>query len=182
MDTIKLVKKAQRGHVDAFERLIISHKTTMYRIAKTILPSDNDCADAIQEAIVKAYEKIHTLREPQYFKTWLLRIVMNECNQIHRHRKNLISFEKWTEPAAEDHSFTQIEVNQMLATLPKDQGDILTLFHINDISISDLALMFEVPENTIKTRLRRAREKAKEIWELQEEEFTNGKMGKRTNK
>ena len=51
----------------------------MYRIAKSLLYNDADCADAIQEAIVKAFAKLHTLKDDSYAKTWLIRIVMNEC-------------------------------------------------------------------------------------------------------
>ena len=54
----------------------------MYHIAKSLLYNDADCADAIQEAIVKAFAKLHTLKDDSYAKTWLIRIVMNECYAI----------------------------------------------------------------------------------------------------
>lgn len=56
----------------------------MYHIAKSLLYNDADCADAIQEAIVKAFVKLHTLKDDSYAKTWLIRIVMNECYAIMR--------------------------------------------------------------------------------------------------
>lgn len=177
MDVIKVVKKAQRGNVKAFERLVVFHQVLMYRVAKSILHRDEDCADAIQEAILKAYQSIRTLREPKYFKTWLLRIVMNECHQIHRQRKNLFTLEKCAEPASIEKAFVQIEVEELLDSLPEDQSHLLKLFHIEDISIKDLADIFQVPENTIKTRLRRAREKAREILTMEEDyQWKNGNM------
>ena len=60
-------------------QLIIDSEETMYHIAKSLLYNDADCADAIQEAIVKAFAKLHTLKDDSYAKTWLIRIVMNEC-------------------------------------------------------------------------------------------------------
>ena len=60
----------------------------MYHIAKSLLYNDADCADAIQEAIVKAFVKLHTLKDDSYAKTWLIRIVMNECYAIMRKEKN----------------------------------------------------------------------------------------------
>ncbi|GGA29085.1 hypothetical protein GCM10010917_12550 [Paenibacillus physcomitrellae] len=56
MDLSKEVKKAQKDHVQAFEKLIQSHKTVMYQVAKTILSQDADCGDAIQESILKAFD------------------------------------------------------------------------------------------------------------------------------
>lgn len=59
----------------------------MYHIAKSLLYNDADCADAIQEAIVKAFSKLHTLKDDSYARTWLIRIVMNECYAIMRREK-----------------------------------------------------------------------------------------------
>ena len=72
------MKKEQLGE------LIIASEETMYRVAKSLLYNDADCADAIQEAIVKAFSKLHTLKEDTYAKTWLIKIVMNECYAIMR--------------------------------------------------------------------------------------------------
>jgi RNA polymerase sigma-70 factor (ECF subfamily) len=102
---------------------------------------------------------------------------MNECHQLHRQRKNLISFEELSEPYSNDQGFEKIEVEQMLESLPEEQRELLKLFHIEDISIHELALIYEVPENTIKTKLRRAREKMRETLEKHDKEvatWTNG--------
>lgn len=176
MDAVSEVKKAQRGDKKAFEGLIFSHRTVMYRMAKTMLQRDEDCADAIQDAILKAYQNIRSLKEPRYFKSWLLRILINECKQMYRQRENIIALELRDEPVSNDDAFARIEVDQLLESLPEDQRELLKLFHIEDISVQDLAAIFEVPESTIKTRLRRAREKAKEIWLAEEErQWSNGK-------
>lgn len=70
-------------------QLIIDSEETIYHIAKSLLYNDADCADAIQEAIVKAFAKLHTLKDDSYAKTWLIRIVMNECYAIMRKEKKL---------------------------------------------------------------------------------------------
>ena len=64
--------------------LILASQETLYRVAKTLLYNDADCADAIQETIVKAFSKIHTLKKEQYAKTWLIKILINECYAIMR--------------------------------------------------------------------------------------------------
>ena len=65
-------------------QLILSSEQQLYATAKTTLRNDQDCADAIQESIVKAFSKIHTLRKDCYAKTWLIRILINECHNIVR--------------------------------------------------------------------------------------------------
>ena len=67
-------------------QLIIDSEETIYHIAKSLLYNDADCADAIQEAIVKAFAKLHTLKDDSYAKTWLIRIVMNECDHAQREK------------------------------------------------------------------------------------------------
>ncbi len=59
----------------------------MYHVAKTLLYRDADCADAIQETIVKAFSKLHTLKSDAYAKTWLTRILINECYTVIRKEK-----------------------------------------------------------------------------------------------
>ena len=62
---------------EALGELILSSERQLYATAKTILSDDQDCADAIQESIVKAFSKIDTLKKDRYAKTWLMRISMN---------------------------------------------------------------------------------------------------------
>lgn len=76
-----LVKRAQRGDDQAFVELIEENKQAMYKIAVGILKNDFDAADAIQESILTCYEKLRELKKAQYFKTWLLRILINESRR-----------------------------------------------------------------------------------------------------
>jgi RNA polymerase sigma factor (sigma-70 family) len=176
VNLIKEVKKAMKGNHSSFETLILTHKLMMYRVSRTILSRDEDCADAMQEAIMKAFQSIHTLREPRYFKTWLIRILLNECHQLHRKRKNLISIDELAEPLSKETGYEKIEIEQLLDVLPSEEKQLLKLFYIEDLSIRDLALILSIPENTVKTKLRRAREKVKKTL-TEDEEVTAWKNG-----
>ena len=74
--------------------LILNSKGQLYSTAKTILYSDEDCADAIQETIAKGFSKIDTLRNDKYAKTWLIRILINECYTILRKSGKYVSLEE----------------------------------------------------------------------------------------
>ena len=178
MDLNRDVKKAIKGNRSSFEKLILTHKLIMYRVSRTILSRDEDCADAIQEAILKAFQNIHTLRETRYFKTWLIRILLNKCYQLHRKRKNLISIDELLEPISQENGYEKIEIEQLLDVLPSEEKQLLKIFYIEDLSIHDLALILDRPENTVKTKLRRAREKMQKTLAM-DEEVTTWKNGNR---
>ena len=75
----QLVRRAKKRDPDAFTELMQLHEKDMYRTASAILPQDADIADAIQETILTVWEKIDTLQKNRYFKTWMIRILINKC-------------------------------------------------------------------------------------------------------
>ena len=82
---------------EEFVRLVSDAERSLYRVAKSILRNDEDCADAIQSAILNAFDKLDTLKQKKYFTTWLTRILINECYQIIRIRKEQVSYEDYME-------------------------------------------------------------------------------------
>ncbi|MEX2104755.1 MAG: sigma-70 family RNA polymerase sigma factor, partial [Bacilli bacterium] len=74
-----MVHAAKNGDDDAFYRLILDNKEKMYRIAYSYFKNETDALEAIQEVTYRAYVRIKKLREPQYFNTWLIRIMINYC-------------------------------------------------------------------------------------------------------
>ena len=69
-----------------FTDAVLAAEPTLYRVAKSMLGSEADCADAAQNAILHAWERLDTLKKPEYFKTWLVRILINECKGVLRTR------------------------------------------------------------------------------------------------
>lgn len=72
-----LIKKARQHDSAAFSQLMQQHGQSMYKVARAILKNDEDVADAMQETALSCWEKIGTLKKEQYFKTWLIRILIN---------------------------------------------------------------------------------------------------------
>lgn len=146
------MKKEQLG------KLIIASEDSLYHVAKTLLYNDADCADAIQEAIVKAFTNLHALRQDSYAKTWLVRIVINECYAIMRKQKNIVSLEDYQNQEAvwtEDYS----DLYEALSRLPKETRICVTLYYLEGYSIKETAKMLEMTESAVKNRLSRARAK-----------------------
>ena len=136
------MKKEQLGE------LIIASEETLYRVAKSLLYNDADCADAIQEAIVKAFSKLHTLKEDAYAKTWLIKIVMNECYAIMRKEKRIISLDDYQmeEKAAEQEDYS--ELYEAIFKLPEP--------------VKEVAQILDITESAVKNRLLKARAVLKE--------------------
>lgn len=141
--------------------LIIASEDTMYHVAKTLLYSDADCADAIQETIVKAFSKLHTLKSDAYAKTWLIKILMNECYCIMRKEKRLVSLEDYTmeDTAAESADYS--DLYEAISRLPKDAALAVTLYYIEGYRVKEVAKLMDTTESSIKNRLARARAKLK---------------------
>ncbi|USG67761.1 RNA polymerase sigma factor [Brevibacillus ruminantium] len=160
------VDLAMRGDTDAFIRLILAHKNYLYSLARTYLNHDEDCSDAVQETIFKAFRSISTLKEPAFFKSWLSRILINECIQLLRAQKRMLIIEqsKW-DCIPINVPYEAIELKEAVAYLEDDLRNVIQLYYYEDAPIKKIAKRLGVPEGTIKSRLHRARELLAEILE-----------------
>ena len=151
-------------------QLILSSEQQLYATAKTILKNDQDCADAIQESIVKAFSKIHTLKKDRYAKTWLIRILINECynivrqdgmkNQLDEKHMDIINQQE----EKRDYSKLYSAVNEL-----KEELRIpVVLYYMEDFSVREMAQILEISEGAVQKRLARARGKLKKRIELKE--------------
>lgn len=137
-------------------QLILASEDTMYHVAKTLLYNDADCADAIQEAIVRAFTKLHTLRQDSYAKTWLIRIVINECYAIMRRQKRIISLEAYKrEETCQTEDYT--DLYEAVRQLPEEIRICVILYYMEGYSVKETAHILEVTESAVKNRLARAR-------------------------
>ena len=79
-----LILEAINGNELAFDKLIISIEKDLYKIARMRLNYEEDIEDAVQETIIQVYRNIPKVKQPQYFKTWVVRILINNCNKIYK--------------------------------------------------------------------------------------------------
>lgn len=155
---------------DELGQLILSSERQLYATAKTILADDQDCADAIQESIVKAFSKIHTLREDRYAKTWLMRILINECYNVARldgiydHLDE--SFAENIAEHEEQRDFS--ELYRAVNTLKEDLRAPIILYYMEEFSVREIAQILEISEGAVQKRLARARAKLKKVVQLEE--------------
>lgn len=144
-----------------FEILIHENLTSMYRVAKGILKVEEDIEDAIQTTILIAFRKIDTLKEKKYFKTWLIRILINECNKIYtRNKKNVRDM---VEESYIIQDFENIDLYNAIQCLKEDLRVITILYYFDDMSYKDISSTLNITEGTVKSRLSRAKKSLYEI-------------------
>ena len=128
------------------------------RIAFAYLGNEEDVADAMQETILSAFEKLDTLRRAEYFRTWLIRILINQCIAMRRHRSRTVPMNE-AEEASQFYDFsTDLEFNDLLKTLPEDSRLIFQMYYGEQFSIGEIAQLLHMKENTVKSKIHRGRE------------------------
>ena len=172
-----LVKKAKKGDKEAFSQLIKEIRIDLYKISKGFFKSEEDVKDAVSETILTAYQKIHTLENDKLFKTWIIRILINKCNDILRKSSKIIFLNnEITEIAYDKDPNEYLDLYEAINTLNDDMKVVVILYYFNDLSISEISKITNIKEGTIKSRLSRGREKLYLILNNEKEgSFVNGK-------
>ena len=161
-ETKFLVKKAQRHDKDAFTELMQLYMKDMYRTAIAILMKEEDAADALQDTILTCWEKLHTLNKPEFFKTWMTRVLINHCYDIIRKSTVYENIESYEEPSKCDEY--NIELKEAYASIDERYRLPMELYYSQGFRIREIAEMLSVPQNTIKTRLARGRKQMEEYY------------------
>ena len=161
----QLVKKAKRHNKEAFEDLMQAQAQNMYKVAKAILRNDEDVLDAMQETALTCWEKIGSLKQDRYFKTWMTKILINHCNEICRQRKYMAPGEEIMERGAQEESFINVEWDDFLNCLDQKHRTVVILYYVQGFKTREVAEMLKVNESTVRSRLAAARDKMERAYE-----------------
>lgn len=155
---IDAIKRAKEGNVDDIGNILLENMNSMYRVAFSILTAEEKVYDAISNTIVIVFEKINTLKKEEYFKTWLTRILINECYKISRQNNKIIYLGNCNkENLSYNDTYPDFETRELVNNLDKDLRKIVVLYYFEDFSVKQIAKMLQIPEGTVKSRLSRAR-------------------------
>jgi RNA polymerase sigma factor (sigma-70 family) len=161
--TETLVNQARDGDKDSFIRLFESMELDMYKMARSILLRDQDCQDVMQETTLKAYQSIASLQKPEFFKTWVFRILINECNALLRkqqRRNETITDDPESsvvECAALPQEYEHIELYEAIGELEASLRMVVSLYYFQDMPVKEIASILNLSETAVKSRLYRAR-------------------------
>lgn len=160
-----LIRAAQSGDRDALVTLLREIETHVYRTAYYILGNEHDAMDASQEALMRIYTKINSYEQKAMFKTWVQRIVTNVCIDKFRRAKPTVSIDEHnmifpTANFVEEEvlaSFAAKEIREAIEQLPDHHRAVVVLRYLQDFSYNEIADSLDLPLNTVKSYLFRAR-------------------------
>ena len=158
-----LFKKAVNGDKESFIQLLDPIKEKLYRVAFMYLKNEDDALDCIQESIIKAIKSLSTLKEPQYFNTWMTRITVNVCKDCIKKNSKvvLVDINDYENSlVTEDSKFEHTEdIQAVLNQLTETERDLIIMRYLEDMSLKDISKTISVPLGTIKSRLNRTLKK-----------------------
>ena len=127
----------------------------LYRTAYLYLGSEADALEAVDEAVYQALRALKKLRQPEFFDTWLTRILLNECHKELRRRKRFSGEETFPDTAGPD-AYDGLPLKDAVRRLPDDLRSVIILRFFAGLSQAETAAALEVPQGTVATRQRRA--------------------------
>jgi RNA polymerase sigma-70 factor (ECF subfamily) len=184
-----IIRQAQAGDPDALTQLIVSQQHYVYSIAMSVLKNPDDAADLAQEAFVRLFRALPQYNGESRFTTWLYRLVVNLGRDELRKRGRQVPIalsaadddgqddlasvaddDRWSDPSlALDSRELRDNVRQALAQLEEHYRLVLTLYYFDDMKYSDIAEVLDIPLNTVKSHIRRGKERLAALLQAQEQ-------------
>ena len=177
--SVDIIRRAQAGEPDALTQLILSQQHYVYSIAMGVLKNPEDAADLTQDAFVRLVRALPQYTGESRFTTWLYRLVVNLGRDELRRRgrqvpvappsddaedqdpmSSVADDDRWADPAqALDSQELRAEVRRALAQLDEHHRLVLTLYYFDDMKYTDIAEVLDIPLNTVKSHIRRGKER-----------------------
>ena len=134
---------------ETFSNLILDSESTLYRVAMSMLRNEKDCEDAVQTAVLTAFEKLGTLKHEEYFKTWLVRILINVCNK--QLKSSAKTIELHDTDITSDSAEASTEIRMAIESLPVKIRQVVVLYYIEQFTVKEIKQILKIPEGTVKS-------------------------------
>lgn len=162
-DEIALVKKAQKGNEEAYVELYHRYEEMIYRMAFIYTKNQEDALDIVQETAFKSFKFIRTLREPKFFKTWLIKITITCAIGLLNKRKVTtpvdISQLNNMHFSEDEDILLSLTLQELMDNLAETEKSVILLRYYQDYTLNDIANILDIPLGTAKAILYRTLEK-----------------------
>lgn len=167
----ELVKSSQAGNNLAFTTLITNIQDELFKIAKLRLKYEDDIEDAVQETIIGAYKHLKKLKHPEYFKTWIIRILINNCNKVYKKTKKEINYTYYNElvsnttySTSNDEQIQNLDFYMLIEKLSYKEKITLSLYYFSEFTTKEISKILNESEGTIRSRISRSKLKVKKMY------------------
>lgn len=163
-EVLRLTENARLGDMESFGVLFKSFERELYLYAMSMLKDSEEAQDVVQDTALRAMSGIRKLNDVRYCKTWMMRILINQCKtrRLDKLKKNNIVINHvdiWYEPL----NVEELELWNALDELSEKYKKIIILHFINDFTVKEISNVLHLPEGTVKSRLHRALTNMKKI-------------------
>ncbi len=165
MNELTLVKKAIKGNRECLEELLVLHGDQLYRTAYLYVRNREDALDVVQETSYKAFLSIGQLKNEKYFLTWLTKILINCSYDVLKKSKKELPLSNMIELTTDEREKREenLDLLEAINRLNEKHKNAIILFYFQDLSISEVAKVMKIPENTVKTFLSRGKARLKKL-------------------
>ena len=168
IDFEQLIRSAQEGNRSAFEELVAATHLMLRKLALPLVPS-SVVEDVLQETYITMYKKIHYLKEPKAFRSWLSRIALNVCYDLLRKTPPSEPLSERPEQAGEfQEPVDVLSLRKALSKLKRKDRNILILREYLGASYEEIGDILDLAPGTVKSRLFYARKKLAESMQTQD--------------
>ena len=168
LEEASLITRARSGDQMAFGQLVERYQVAVYNLCYRMLGQSEEAEDAAQEVFLRIYRQLGAYNSAHRFSTWVLSIASHYCiDQLRKRRLTIVPIESiinWArsrQPQPDDLALAgeqRDQIQALLYGLPEKYRLALVLRYWHDLSYSEMAQVMKLPENTVKTRLHRARQ------------------------
>lgn len=168
----ELVVRSKNGDEKAYTQLMLAIKNDLYKICKTRIASDDDIDDIIQDTMIQTFKSIKKLKDNTKFKSWIVTILINNCNKLYKEKQkiklitNKFSYKQNDREILIENNMIKSEDDmnfyQLLDHLKYEEKVVIILYYSEKFKINEISKILHINENTVKTRIYRAKEKIKE--------------------
>ena len=145
-------------------QIISENMNSLYRVAFSILKNEDEIYDAISNTTVIVFEKISNLKNEEFFKTWLTRILINECYKIYNQNKKIVYLDTTLQEKLDyNDTYTDLDVKEIIKNLKNDIKEVVVLYYFEDFGVKEISEILEIPQGTVKSRLSRARSELEKV-------------------
>lgn len=161
----KLIEEARKGDEKAFTEIIISIEMDLYKIARMRFNSEDDVCEVVQETIIAAFNNIKKLRKVEYFKTWIIKILINNCNKLYKSKIKKEKCIEWNEQYIKneydkndyENVIDKLDFYILIRNLNYDERIALILYYMENLTTKQISKILKEPESTIRNRISRVK-------------------------
>ncbi|NGT58056.1 sigma-70 family RNA polymerase sigma factor [Clostridium perfringens] len=166
LNEIKLIKESMKGNKESFGILIKNNKEYLYKMAFLYVKDEQDALEVIHETVYRAFLNIEKLKKAKFFNTWITRILINvSIDFLKKKGKNEMLDESTPiiKEKCEISTEEKLDLYNAIDLLNDNYKTVIIMMYFNDMKIKDISKVMEIPENTVKTYLRRAKQALGEV-------------------